>query len=30
MKLIVLRDENAKFFKNYWKKWYNRAIETEV
>lgn len=22
MKLIVLRDENAKFFKNYWKKWY--------
>lgn len=22
MKLIVLRDENAKFFKSYWKKWY--------
>lgn len=22
MKLIVLRDENSKFFKNYWKKWY--------
>lgn len=22
MKLIVLRDENSKFFKSYWKKWY--------
>lgn len=22
MKLIVLRDENANFFKSYWKKWY--------
>lgn len=22
MKLIVLRDENARFFKSYWKKWY--------
>lgn len=22
MKLIVIRDENADFFKSYWKKWY--------
>lgn len=22
MKLIVIRDENARFFKSYWKKWY--------
>lgn len=22
MKLIVIRDENANFFKSYWKKWY--------